>query len=317
MSKIKLSLASVITLLTAIVFGFISFLGINFYTLGNTAESISKAVIISVLLCATALGAKLFKQVKGNFKTNFIGEISLLIVFTGLMIYYTYNAFGHYFVVSEKKKVIQNKLNTSVEQVQNMFSKYDKDVVKREYDYKNKLRSIVTGKNERSKDYDSCGFNQNKHILPEKKIELKLANLRKDLFLLNSSDTTNKNGLKEIAITWLNNAKNDLNNWKPIGVVKVANEIELNSKNWLKKLEDTYKARQVCEGKFDDFSYSLNSSDVKNYFIGKERPTLLSIGLAVIAYLLMLLPWYIAKRDGKDTGAGLWSNKIAPYEVEL
>jgi hypothetical protein len=41
------------------------------------------------------------------------------------------------------------------------------------------------------------------------------------------------------------------------------------------------------------------------------------MGLSFIAYLLMLLPWFIAKRDGKGTGAGLWSNKIAPYEVEL
>jgi hypothetical protein len=316
MNKIKLSLASVITLLTAIVFGFICFLGINFYTFGNTAESISKAVIIIVLLCSTALGTKIFKQVKGNFKTNFIAEISLLIVFTGLMVYYTYNAFGHYFVVSEKKEVIQNKLNTSIEQVQNMFIMYDKYIVNREYNYRNKLLSIVKNEKNYPKEFDSCGFNKNLIITPYNKIQIKLANLRKDLFLLNSSDTTNRNGLKETAIAWLTNAKNDLNNWKPIGVVKVANEIEFNSKNWLQKLEDTSKARQVCE-KTNDFYYNLNFSDVSNYFKEKGMPTLLSMGLSFIAYLLMLLPWFIAKRDGKGTGAGLWSNKIAPYEVEL
>lgn len=316
MKKIKLSLADVITFLTAIVFGFICFLGINFYTFGNTAESISKAVIIIVLLCATALGAKLFKQAKGNFKTNFIAEISFLVVFTGLMIYYTYIAFGHYFVVSEKKAGIQNKLNSSITQVQNMFATYDKYVATREYNYKNKLRSIAKNWKNAKKDYDSCGFNENRIISDERKIAIKLENLRKDLFLLNNSDTINKNGIKETATAWLNKAKNIIPNWKPIGIVSVANEVELNSKNWLKKLEDTSKSRQVCE-EFEPFLYTLIFSNVSNYFKEKGMPTLLSMGLSFIAYLLMLLPWFIAKRDGKGTGAGLWSNKIAPYEVEL
>jgi len=43
MKQSKFSLADVLTLLTALAFGFICFLGKNFSTLGNTSESITWA----------------------------------------------------------------------------------------------------------------------------------------------------------------------------------------------------------------------------------------------------------------------------------
>ena len=94
LKQIKFSLAVVINLLAALTFGYFCFLGANFYTLGDKGKSITVAVIISLLLIGTSLGAKLLKQTHRNFKSRFIWEIILLVLFTVLIGYFTFFPFS-------------------------------------------------------------------------------------------------------------------------------------------------------------------------------------------------------------------------------
>jgi uncharacterized membrane protein YidH (DUF202 family) len=125
MKQSRFSLADLITVLTSIAFGFICFLGKNFSTLGDTSISITWAAIITVSLAGTAFLAKLLKRTKRNFKTNSILEKVVLLLFTVLTVYFAYSPFSHYFNVSAKKTEIQNKLQTSITQVENMFAEYE------------------------------------------------------------------------------------------------------------------------------------------------------------------------------------------------
>ncbi|NLO69354.1 MAG: hypothetical protein GX102_00040 [Porphyromonadaceae bacterium] len=128
---------------------------------------------------------------------------------------------------------------------------------------------------------------------------------RADLFPSNYSDTIAKNGIKEVASEWLQNAEKITSNWKPIGIVGVVNDIEKNSKEWGNKLVTLSQVHHTCEGETKDFSYEPSFDNVKTYFTKLENPTPLSIGLAFLTYLLMLLSWFITKRSTRFPGLKL------------
>lgn len=310
MKQSKFSLADVLTVLTALAFGFICFLGKNFSTLGNTSVSITWGAIITVSLAGTAFIAKLLKRTSRNFKTNFILEIVVLLLFTGLTFFFAYSPFPHYFNVSAKETVIREKLKTSITQAENMFTKYEGEAQTRENTYKGVLDVVVRLENPGVlKKYD---FKDKGVLRYEKQIAHKMSTLHTDLFPSNYSDIVTNNGIKEVATAWLAKAKNTTKNWKPIGIVNVVNNVEKNSKNWLNQLID-FSQNRAKEEEANDFTYTLTFADVKTHFTTPGNPTPLSIGLAAGAYLLMLLSWFVTKRHSRSTGIFT----TAPYEVVL
>lgn len=301
MKQSNFSLADVFTVLTALGFGFVCFLGKNFYTLGNTTESIIWAAAITVLLGGTAFIAKLLKRTSHNFRTSFILEMIVLLLFSALTAFFAYSPFPHYFNVSAKKAEIQDKLQTSITQAENMFNEYEKYVENRKNNYKGSLEMAVATKGQSTQDYIKFGF-ESGAIPDETQIKNKMFSINADLYSTTYSDPVNKSGLKEVATSWLSKAKRIKNNWNPISIVKVVNEIEKNSKDWLAQLVAFSKVREKGESaSLPNFPYQLNFNDVKVYFTTNDKPTPFSIGLAALAYLLMFLSYFISKRSSKTT----------------
>ncbi len=293
MNQSKFSLADVLTVLSALSFGFVCFLSANFYTLGNTKQSILLSVIITVLMGVTALGAKFLKRTSRNFKTSFKWEMILLVLFTGLTFFFAYSPFPHYFVVSGQKTVIQGKLIATITQAENMFSEYERYAENRETLYKNILRSVVTAKSINSREYAKYGF-VNNTIADDKQIENKMFTVHADLFPSNFKE------MKTADSTWLTDARSIVEKWKRISIVRIVNEVELNSNDWLDKLVKLSAIRENGE-QASDFDYKLSFDDVKKHFTTLGKPTPLSIGLAILAYMLMLFSYLISKRSTKTT----------------
>jgi energy-coupling factor transporter transmembrane protein EcfT len=310
----KFSLADVLTLLAAFVFGFVCFLSTNFYTLGDITQSVVLAAIASVVLFVTAFSAKQLKRTSRNFKTCFIWEIISLVLFTGLTVFFACSPFPHYFTVSEQKADIQGKLAMSITQAENMFAEYEKYAGNRESLYTNKLRSVAAAKSINPSEYTEYGFEKN-GIADSKQIETKMFMLHAELFPTNYSDTVNNNGIKEAATIWLSKAKNTIFDWKPIGIVNVVTEVEKNSNDWLNKLVKLSVYRGKGE-QIEDFSYDLSFENVKEHFAASGKPVLLSIGLSLAAYLLMLLSYFITERSTKSS-IGRKTRDNAGFDVEL
>lgn len=293
------SLADLIALLAAVAFGFGCFLSANFYTLGNTKQSLVLALIITVLLSATALGGKKLKHTTHNFKTCFVGEMVLLALFTVLIIIFGYSPFPHYFAVSGQKAEIQSKLTTGIDQVSNMFSEYEKYAENRKNLYQSKLNSVVAAKSINPSEYVAYGFQSNS-VPDRKQIENKMFTVHADLFPSNYSDSINNNGIKEAAMIWLSDAQRVVENWKPIGIVGVVNQVEQNAYQWRGMLVALSGIRENGE-QAADFAYELSFEDTKQHFTTMGTPTPLSVGLVVGAYILMLLSYFITKRSTKSS----------------
>lgn len=294
MNQSKFSLADLITVLTAFAFAFICFLGIYFFTLGNTKQSLLFSVIIAVLLVGLALGAKLLKRTTRNFKTRFIWEVILLILFTISIIYLSIAVFPHYFTVSAQKEAIGKKLTTNITQAKNMYEEYERYAENRENLYKKKLKSVVAAKNVNPAEYTNFGF-VNDNISDDIQIENKMFTVHSDLF------PSNHNQQKQRDSIWLSSSQSIIEKWKPIGLVGVVKNIEQNSKDRLSTLIQLSTIREKGE-LTEDFSYNLSFEDVKSHFETPGKPSVISILLAMLTYLLMLFSWFVTKRDSKFPG---------------
>jgi hypothetical protein len=286
-------------LLTALAFGFVCFLGMNYYTLGDSTQSIIFAVVIALSLAGTSFLAILLKKTKNNFGAKFILEILVLIIFTGLLAFFTYSPFSHFFVVTDQKKNIQRKLTASITQAENMFSEYENYANSRISLYKSSLKSAVVTKIANSKPYKDLGLDGNNNIPDSAKIESKMQTIQFDLYPSNYSDTINNNGIKEVAAKWLLDAKSAANNWKAISIVNIVNDVEKNSNEWLDTLVQISTVPEIGEESID-FTHKLSFEDMKTHFTTLGKPTLLSIILAMIAWLVMLFPYMIETRNTKS-----------------
>lgn len=296
LKQLKFSLAVVINILTAITFGYYCFLGANFYTLGDKEGSIILAVIIVLLLIGTSIGAKLLKQTKRNFKSRFIIEVILLILFTVLLGYFTFFPFSHYFVVSQNEKEIKDSLNASMTQAENMFAKYEDYVENdRKAPYESNLRSAVLTEVTNSTDFKKYDFVKNS-ISYDKQIENKMKTIGFDLFPSNFKD------MKIANTDWLSKSRISVNDWKPIGIVDVVKNVEQNSKNWKEKLINISRIREKGQTDSDtpNFKYNLTNNEVISYFTKLSKPTPLSFGLGILTYVIMLLSYVFTTRSTKS-----------------
>lgn len=308
-SKKKFTWAIVVPIFFAALFGVVCFLGANFlnisdekvWGMSHTFGCIVIAVVIALFLGGSATLAILLKRTSSSFKTRFVLELIFLFLFILFAAFFTtkISPFPHFFTVMSHKTDIQSKLQASITQAENMFAAYESYALNRKDLYENKLKSVVAAKDINSADYNTYGF-KNNGISPDKQIEKKMFAVHADLFPTNYSDTVARNGIKEVATEWLQNAKSVTNSplWI-IGIVGVVNDIEKKSKEWLNTLVALSQIREQGE-QANDFVYTLGFEDVKNYFTKLCSPSTLAIILAVVAYVLILFAYIFTKRSTKS-----------------
>ena len=277
----------------------------------HTKGCIVMAVVIFLLLFGTAYGAKLLKRTSRNFKTNFIMELILLLLFVLFAIFFTTKSspFTHYFTVKAQKVEIKSKLQTNIKQAEKLFAEYEVYAGNRANLYKNKLKSVANAKDINPNEYTEYGFTNN-GVSDNKQIDNKMFIVYADLFPTNYSDTVARSGIKEVATEWLDDAKDISNGWKPIGLVGIVKDVEKNSTNWLYTLVTLSQAREQGEQALD-FEYPLSFDDLKSHFNQLGKPSWLSLGFAIFAYILMLLSWFVTKRSTRFPGIKLlfgWGN---------
>lgn len=304
MTQSKFSLADVITFSVALLYGFICFLGINFFTLGDIGQSALYGLVITLVLGLTAYLTKFFKLSKKNFQASFIAEMFFLLAFTILMFVSSYFIFPHFFVVTSQKTEIRTKLEVSISQADKMFGEYENYAANRKSRFESKLKGIAVLCKSQP---EVCKQRFPPPIDPNLQIQNKLQKLEFELFPTNYTD------IKQGAQSWYAKANRANDKWKPIGIVNVVNEVEKNTIAWANELNRISKKIEPDEESPPEFGFTPTTPDVKKYFKTLGSPTPLSIGLALIAYFLMLFSWMKSYRDSRGTGAF----QTKDYEVVL
>lgn len=295
MHKTKFSLADLLTVLGALVFGVFCFLSLNYYLMGETIKSMLGATLIALVVGGLAYVVKQVKTVGGNFKTGVIWEWVLLLLFAGTA-FVSFFLFSHYFSVLEKKDAIQTEVTANIVQAEGMFAEYENYANSRKTIYRRRLGSVVRAKQVRPVEYRQYGFVSD--ASDDVQIDNKMFTLEAQLF---PSNYAGQKGVKQVALDWLADAKNTLENkWSfTFNVVDIINKSETNVTAWQEKLKkmSSFKAQGEVT---DDFKYPINFKDVTEQFTKLGEPTSMAIGVGVGLYVLMLLSYIVSKRNTKN-----------------
>jgi len=294
-SKVKIwALGDGIALAAAMGFGGLCFLGRYLYTLGDITQSVLWASVTAVLLFVFADGAARLKRTNRNFTICLIFEVIFVFLFVGVVLYSVFFDFSHYFVVMGQKAEIQHKLVKNITQAEAMFVEYEKYTEKRKESYKRYLKSVADPDAKAMRPSEYAGvFDTSSGIGDEKQIE-------EEIFIINAElYPSDYNTMKQEATSWLAKARNNVETWNAMGIVDVVNEVE-KSKEWLSALvELSAKAKRQKNEQVNNFVYGFTIDDVKERFETHGKPTLWSIGLAVILVTLMLLYYIVSPRSAR------------------
>lgn len=293
MNQSKFSLADLISVLGALVFGYVCFLSINLLSYGNLTISISLAVSFFLVLGGLAFWIKWIKRTNYPSKTKRIIEWILLLVFV-IVAVISFHPYAHYFELYNDKDAIISEVISNIEQAETMFDDYESYSNNRLELYENRLKSVVQAKNVNPNDYTSYGFVNGTN--DDTQIENKMFTLKTELYPNNYQE------LKHNDSIWLTSSKDKVEEWKSIGIVTVLKTLEAklnDSKRTLVKFS-TFKASGELA---DDFAFPITLRDVSDKIQTLEKPkTLLSFGSAIGLYLLMLFSYFITKRSTRDPG---------------
>jgi hypothetical protein len=324
MNQSKFSLADLFNVLATVGFGFFCFLGLNFLSLGKTVPSVAWATVLALILGGLALGAKLLKRTSRNFKACIIWEWVLLFLFT-VVAFDAIIPFSHYFVVSEQKHEIQQKVSDCIKQSEDLFDDYQTYAENRINSYERELNNaILKGDNGQyfyPNRYERFQFQKGGN--DNEQLRNKVKDLHNGLFENPSSFQAERN--KNTA--WLEKAEKIMDIWSPISVVDVVSTIAGNLAQWHSNLNERSKFRlkgkdgNVIEEDVEDFNeQELCADDMKKYFTGEytqDITNMLAICWAIGLYALMLLSYFITKRHTKNNYGLFGKRNSTKSEIDV
>lgn len=296
MKESKFSLADVLTLIGAIIFGFIMFISYNFLTNGDQNGSIKMALIWTGVIAILAIAAKILKGTNNKFERRIWFEWACLISFfiiAGLSI----NKFSHAITVYSNKSKIQSDIDYNISEVENLFTSYESYVEKRKDDYLSDLKLAKDNKIVDSATYHRFGF------VDERPAAEQISNF---MFMLDAelipSNYEGQNGIKNVSNKWLQEARaTTQNTWAfAFGIMDVIEHLDKNANKWRRDFIELSEMRMDNETAVD-FVYDFDFKDVSKDVLSKQsKATIFGVIISLLLFFLMLLPYLITKRSNKS-----------------
>ncbi len=304
MENSRMSLATVLSLVSISLYGFITFIGLYFLLDGDIQKSIIIASTICVVFLLILYILKKLKSVHRNFSRKAKFELFTLVVYI-IVAVVTIIPFAHYFTIYDRKDEINKSFIQHLDDAKKMFVEYDINVAKRIASYDSKLNQAINGSGLDSIGFLAEGFEYNQVSHQEQKTTLmKVFN---DNLAPQDYDTT-----KFYAIKYLDESKMVAQNWViPFKFIEIINGIEKETEKWRVKLGKLNQAELRSPLPFNYPPIKFGS--MKDKLKVLEAPSLLSIGLLIFLHVLILLPYFFRSRNSRSWG--LW-DEINKRHVE-
>ena len=277
---LKFSWGHIFAFVALIFISYVSFMGLTYLSDGNFLYAGVGVVIIDLLLMIFFILPQILKGTDERFKRLIVFERILFfgapIIFVVTMIPY-----AHFWKVYKNRDNIENTFSESIKKTKGMFLSYEEYANSRINDYDKKLATSRTESIHRANEVEA---------------------LR--LQLLDKNYTT----LKNSTYKWIDNASNaTVWNVFMIGNIKT---IEQAIDGWNESLSNfsnkiiSDEPEWVNPFSSDDSSITNAKSDLanlNNIYNTMDKPTLLAIGIGVLLYLLLIIPYIIQRRNTKST----------------
>ena len=294
---LKFSWGHIIAFIALITIGYITFMGVTYYTDGDFVSASICMVSVFILLFAVFIGAQFLKATHRRFAKRI--WIERFLVFASPIVYLiALIPFSHFWTVQSHNDEIVSQFSKSIEASRQLFTDYEDYSNKRISLYEDLLDSVISNKD--SEQYDLFGFKSGKEII-QRDVMVKTLQLQ----LLSS----NYDSLKVEAIEWIDKASVGVSTWN---VFLLGNIKEINNaiSEWQGVLAD-FSSKKIPnealngnsqiifeETRLDKIISELN--ELKAKYTTPEFPGLPCILSAVLLYFLLFFPYFLQDRHTKS-----------------
>ena len=294
---LKFSWGHIIAFIALITIGYITFMGVTYYTDGDFVSASISMVCVFILLFAVFIGAQFLKATHRKFARRI--WIERIIVFSSPIIYIlALIPFSHFWTVQSHDNEIVSQFSQSIDASRQLFNDYDSYSNKRISQYEDLLNSIISNKD--SKQYSLFGFKNGKEYIQR---DVMVKTLRLQLL------SSNYDSLKVEATQWIDKASVGASTWNVflLGNIK---EIQNAISEWQgiladfssKKLpnEELNGNTQIAfeETRLDNVITGLNGLKAK--YTTPEYPNLPCIISAILLYFMLFFPYFLQDRHTKS-----------------
>ena len=294
MNEPKITLADIIGMIAALVYGSVCFLSKYFETLGHLNESILYALPITVVLWGLSFSLKFLKKASHRFCLCLFAQLFCLIGFL-VAAFWSSDIFAHFFSVSKHKDEIERQMSDYVQHAKNLFATYDFYAATRIQSYERDLHTAINGKKANYHQYLSMGFRDDLNVTDNYQLEARVKVLMDDLLPEEYKKT------KEKALSSLDSVQQHVKSWNPLALVNDVNDKDLILSKWKNQLEQ-YASKRMEGENAPNFLYPNSFDPITTFFTQRKSfSTPWALGLALVAHLCMLLSWLITPKHPRNT----------------
>lgn len=293
MKQSKFSFAAVFSLMVLLGFSYIAFMGLVYWREGDILMPalLTGGFIVLIIVCLTIM----CKSKATRWKR--IGTIGQVIF--GLIILAAFGVsslpFTNFMDVVAKQDKFYDGIDEMLESAQQMDEEYESYVKDRLAKYKTNLEIVAVGYgsgNVADTTYQNKVGNTNGSNDPAK-IKHLVNNLKREIM------PAKLDKAKEERQEWLENAS-DMSVWNVLLPKNLA-DIDENVTNWAEKYRET--SDKIMDGEdpntqpFEGENFSSDMSSLTRMYTKLDAPSPLSIVIALVCFLVMLLPYFMTQGD--------------------
>lgn len=314
---LKFSWGHIIAFLALIALGYISFVGYSYLSAGNFFFAIAAMVATIIVFFAMFMGVQWLKADGNKIDRKFLWERIIVfaspLIFVGCLV-----GFAHFWTIKNQEDQIVEEFLASINNSRQLFSDFENYANNRIADYDATLSKVIAGKKRNSSKYQSLGFKEGFESAQKN-------NMIEVLKLQLLSDNYTK--LKNEANQWIDKANNGASTWN---VFLIGNTREIKSAliNWEKDLIEESKPKVAGEeiyGPVEEFvsNGAINAAEsldsMSATFDKWKFPVWQAFFFGAIIYFLLLFPYFLQPRHGRQVAAGfsLFAKKIPEKSLDL
>jgi len=320
---LRFSWGHIIAFIALIFISYTTFMGISYFCDGNFILAGAGVVVVDLLLVAFFFTPQLLKASDAKFGRKIVFE-RIFFICTPFIFVVAMAPYSHFWTVFEKREEVESTFSQSIKAVPKIFDSYEAYAQERMEAYTKTLDSF--------KESNNNGRSGNGSRTPYDSTERDKKGSKKGSKNGSSSNSTKARSTKSISSTRYNNARNALN-------IQLFNYADLRNSalNWIKNAEETTVWNVFMMGNLDTIEDAIykwtgnlnfistpkmkdekdsvkpfssedesvtfvteNFKSLRTIYSKPGLPTPIAIGIAVLLYGMLLLPYLLQKRHTKS-----------------
>lgn len=296
--QLKFSWGHIVAFIALIAVGYFSFMGFTYLTDGNFTFAGIGALISVILYILVFIGAQVMKSSGRKIERKILWERVLIfgspLVFVAVMI-----PISHFWTVKTQDREITRSFTDALNNSKQLFADYETYTERRIGNYSKNLDSIISNKETMRQQYAESGF---KPGMEQMQKENMVTTLRLTL------TPPAYEQLKGKALEWIGKADEGTSTWN-IFLLGNKKEIKQAVANWENQLKELSSQPLTNEGKvipveeFKSQGALLTAEGIDSLsdaFTTPHLPPLAAIFFGIVIYLMLILPYFIQQRHGRQ-----------------